>query len=297
MKKVLSIVGPTGVGKSKLAIELAKLFNGEIISVDSIQVYRGLDIGSAKVMPSEMEGIVHHNIDIKDPKESYSVYEFQQYARQLIDDITNRHKLPILVGGTGLYVKACLYDYEFQKELQTPDTSQYDHLTNEALYRLLQERDYESSLKVHMNNRKRLIRCLMVCDSGEKKSVLEQKQSHTLQYDAYILGLDMPKPQLYELVEKRVALMFKAGIAQEIDELLKKGVTFDDQSMQGIGYREFKDYYNHEASYEEVERLIVKHTKNFIKRQYTWFKNQMPVHWFLYNQVEEMIEDVKKWYE
>ena len=278
MKKVLVIVGPTAVGKSDFGVSCAKLFNGEIISGDSIQVYKGFDIGSGKITNEEKENIIHHMIDIKDPTDNYSVFEFQQKSRVLIDEITERGKLPIIVGGTGLYIKACLYDYVFDKQ-EVVDTSEYDKLTNEELHKLLEDKDFDTSKKIHINNRKRIIRALVIANTNKvTKSENLKQQKHEMLYDAMIIGCTTNRDKLYENINLRVEKMFENGLVEEIDFLLTK-VNFDNQAMQGIGYREFKGYYNNEYDLAKTKQLIQTHSRQFAKRQYTWFKNQMDVNW------------------
>lgn len=278
MQKVLVIVGPTASGKSSFGIKCAKLFNGEIISGDSIQIYKGLDIGSAKIKEDEMDGIKHHLIDIKDPKDNYSVKEFQEIARKLIDEISARGKLPIVVGGTGLYIKALLYDYEFFDEQEKDNP--FDELTNEEIYNILLKEDPKCLEKIHVNNRKRLVRALNVFKKhGTGISEIKDKQEHKLIYDAKIIGLTKDREILNEQINKRVDLMFEEGLVEEIDGLLNNGVLFSDQSMQGIGYKEFKDYYDGNKTLEEVKETIKLNTRHFAKRQYTWFNNQMEVDW------------------
>lgn len=278
MQKVLVIVGPTASGKTSFGIKCAKKYNGEIISGDSIQIYRGLDIGSAKIKEEEKEGVVHHLIDIKDPKDNYSVKEFQERARNLIDDITSRGKLPIIVGGTGLYIKAVLYDYTFFDEQEKDD--EFKDLSNEDIYNILLKEDPKCLEKIHVNNRKRLVRALNILRKhGTGISEIKEKQEHKLIYDAKIIGLTKQREVLNEQINLRVDQMFNEGLKEEIDTLLKSGVNFEDQSMQGIGYKEFKDYYSGTKSLDEVKETIKTNTRHFAKRQYTWFKNQMEIEW------------------
>lgn len=277
MKKVIVVAGPTAVGKSDFAIEIAKRYGLEIISGDSIQVYRGLDIGSGKVTEEEMQGIKHHLIDILSPKESYSVSMFQSMARELMD---SSEKPMIICGGTGLYLKACLYDYTFENEAEEAYDPALDAYTNEQLYEMLKETDPMQAAKIHPNNRRRVMRSLTIQkNTGKKQSDIEKEQKHELLYDAYIIGYTMEREHLYARINKRVENMFSKGLEQEIKHLLDKGVCFEDTCMEGIGYKEWKDYFEGTCTSEEVMHCIQKHSRNFAKRQYTWFKNQMPVHW------------------
>ena len=294
MYKVLVIVGPTAVGKSSFGIECAKAFNGEIISGDSVQIYKGLDIGSAKIKKEEMMGITHHLIDIKDARETYNVKDFQGLARTLIEDISRRNKLPIIVGGTGLYVKACLYDYRFNDE-DTEDEP-YDELSNEDIYNILKEKDPLCLNKIHINNRRRLVRALNVLNkTGDKFSANIESQNHELLYDAKIIGLTMDRDKLYERINSRVDMMVNDGLVDEIKGLLEKGVSFDDQAMQGIGYKEFRFYFEEGTSLDKVLDEIKRNSRRFAKRQYTWFKNQMPVTWFETSELDKAILEVDRW--
>lgn len=296
MKKVLVIVGPTAVGKSDLSLALAKVFDGEIISGDSIQVYKGLDIGSGKVSENQRKEVKHYMLDILSPKDTYSVYDFQKRARQHIEDITSRGKLPIVVGGTGLYIKALLYDYTFAP-VDELDYSKYESMSNEALYQKLQDVDYASAMVLHPNNRRRIVRALALADVNQKKSKTIEGQKKEILYDALIIGCTTDRSILYERINQRVAMMFQEGLLEEIQSLLKQGVSFDDQSMQGIGYRQFKGYIKQEKTLEEVQMEIASVSRKFAKRQYTWFNNQMHVQWFdPKEEYERIVEVIKAWY-
>lgn len=297
MEKVIVIVGPTGVGKTKMGVALAKHFNGEVISGDSMQIYKTLDIGTAKVTQEEMAGIVHHLIDIKEPDESYSVKDFQDEVRLKISEITNRGKLPIIVGGTGLYIKAALYDYEFS---ESPIEHQeyiekYQDYSNEQLFERLKEIDAASAKELHPNNRQRVLRAIAIYEStGIKKSETLAKQKHEMLYDVKFIGLTLPRDVLYERINMRVDKMMVAGLAKEIDEIMKKNYSSELQSMKAIGYKEWFAYYQGKQSLEETLELIKKNSRNYAKRQYTWFNNQMPVNWFEVNlnNFDETIEQV-----
>ncbi|MBR5207749.1 MAG: tRNA (adenosine(37)-N6)-dimethylallyltransferase MiaA, partial [Erysipelotrichaceae bacterium] len=280
MKKVLVITGPTAVGKSDAAVELALKLNGEIISGDSIQVYRGFDIGSGKITEEEMRGVPHHNLDVLDPKENYSVALFQKQARAAIEEITARGKLPILCGGTGLYLKACLYDYEFEQDSRELDLSPFEAMDNDALVAYLNEKDPESLKSIHPNNRKRLIRACAIASTGTTKSESIESQKKEMIYDVLLLGLTCERKVLHERINLRVRKMQQKGLKCEMERLLNEGVTFDDQSMQGIGYKEWRGYFEGNMTEDEVIEAIQLHSRQFAKRQYTWFNNQFPVKWF-----------------
>lgn len=292
MKKVLVIVGPTASGKTSFGIKCANLFNGEIISGDSIQVYKGLNIGSAKATSEEQNNAKHYLIDIKQANENYSVKEFQEKGRELIDKISNDGKLPIVVGGTGLYIKALLYDYEFFDEEEKDNP--HDELSNEDIYKILKEKDPKALENIHINNRKRLVRALNILEKHKEGiSEIKARQEHKMLYEAKIIGLTLNREQLYQRIEDRVHLMIKQGLVDEIKGLLEKGINFDNQSMQAIGYKEFRSYFNNEKSLDECIDEVIKNTKHFAKRQYTWFKNQTPITW--YEDTSLAIRDIEEW--
>ena len=295
MKKVLVIAGPTASGKTSFSIELAKRLNTEIISGDSIQVYKGFDIGSGKVTEAEKEGVPHHLIDILEPGTQYSVKDFQKEARTLID---NSSKPMIIAGGTGLYLKACLYDYVFTDEEASPRNEKYDQYTNHELYEMLVERDPVQAEKIHENNRQRVLRSLTVLDNtGKRQSEIIDEQNHEPIYDFFIAGCTMARDELYERINLRVKMMIEKGLEQEVKGLLDKGITFEDPAMKGIGYREWADYFNGNLSITEVEALIARNSRRYAKRQYTWLNHQMPVHWFDPRNKEErsaMLDEMDK---
>lgn len=292
MKKVLAIVGPTAVGKTNFGIECANTFNGEIISGDSIQIYEGLDIGSAKPTKQELSQAKHNLINIKKPTENYSVKEFQDLGRTCIDKIHSENKLPIIVGGTGLYIKALLYDYEFFDEDE--QDNQYEELTNEQLYDLLKQKDPKALEKIHVNNRKRLVRALNVFEKHNKGiSEIKDSQQHKPIYDCLIIGLTTSRDNLYQRIDERVDKMIKDGLVDEISSLLQNGVNFDNQSMQAIGYKEFKDYFDGNKPLLECIDLVKKNSHHFAKRQYTFFNNQMDIKW--YEDPKIALKEVEKW--
>lgn len=279
LKKVIVIVGPTAVGKTKLSVELALSLNGEIISGDSMQIYKGMDIGTAKVTKEETKGIQHHLIDIKEFNESYSVKEFQHMVRSKIDEITSIGKIPIIVGGTGLYIKAVLYDYEFS-DVKKVRVNDYEKMSNEQLHERLLEVDALTAQTIHPNNRRRVIRALEIYDeSGIAKSQHIEKQEHRCLYDACFIGLTLPRDILYERIEHRVDLMMDGGLENEVKSLISKGACKENQSMKAIGYKEWFDYFDHLGTKENVADVIKQNSRRYAKRQYTWFKNQMDIHW------------------
>lgn len=298
MKKVLVIAGPTAVGKSDFAVRLAEKFHLEIISGDSIQVYRGLDIGSGKIRKEEMRGIVHHLIDILPPTASYSAADFQSMARDIID---HSDKGVIICGGTGLYLKACLYDYSFNQEEDEPSCDPaLEQYTNEQLYEMLQQSDPIQAQKIHVNNRRRLLRSLTIqMRSGKPQSQLEKEQSHQMIYDTKIIGCTMERAALYERINRRVEMMYENGLKDEVEGLLNQGVTFEHQSMQGIGYKEWKPYFDGLVQECSVVEEIQKHSRQFAKRQYTWLNHQMPAEWCDMSDdhmISETIARIEHWY-
>lgn len=298
MKKVLVIAGPTAVGKSDFAVEIAGRYDMEIISGDSIQVYRGLSIGSGKVTEEEMQGVKHYLIDILEPTDSYSAADFQSMARDLID---HGDKGMIICGGTGLYLKACLYDYVFDQEDETCSVDpQLEQLDNQTLYDMLRESDPVQAEKIHVNNRRRLLRSLTIQKrTGKPQSEMEREQEHRMIYDAKIIGCTMARDVLYDRINRRVEKMVKLGLKNEIRTLLDHGVRFEHQSMQGIGYKEWKPYFEGTASEEEIIAEIQKHSRQFAKRQYTWLNHQMPVEWCDMtdaHQKQTFMDEIGVWY-
>ncbi|EOI55604.1 tRNA (adenosine(37)-N6)-dimethylallyltransferase MiaA [Enterococcus gilvus] len=294
--KVIAIVGPTAVGKTSLSIDLAKRFDGEIISGDSMQVYRGLDIGTAKVTLEEQAGVLHHLIDVRDIDQSYSAADFQQAAREVIQEITDRGKVPIVVGGTGLYIQSLLWDYKLGSEGERTDESlreKYEAIAeaegNEALWRLLQAKDPLAAEKIHYNNRKKMIRALEVFElTGH--SILEPKEQPKELYDSFLIGLNTERTRLYRRINERVDLMVEQGVLEEARQLAK---TPEVQAAQGIGYKEFFPYFSGECSLDSAIEEVKLHSRRYAKRQLTWFRNRMSVHWYDLVQHPEAIDEVE----
>ncbi|PWU68797.1 tRNA (adenosine(37)-N6)-dimethylallyltransferase MiaA [Gracilibacillus dipsosauri] len=283
-QKIIVVVGPTAVGKTALSIKVAKEFNGEIISGDSMQVYREMDIGTAKVTEQEMAGIPHHLIDILDPADSFSVADFQKRVRESIREIAARNKTVIIAGGTGLYIQSVLYDYQFAEEernaiYQQRIESEIETKGIEAVYERLKQIDPEQAEKIHPNNKRRLIRALEVYDRTGKTMTEYQQDQNEMLYDAYIVGLDMDRAVLYDRINARVDQMVEDGLLEEVKKLLDNGYEHT-QSMRGIGYKELIPYYKGEISLEGALDLLKRNSRRFAKRQYTWFKNKMPVQWY-----------------
>jgi len=278
--EVVVIVGPTAVGKTKLSIELARNFNGEIISGDAMQIYRGLDIGTAKITNAEMAGISHHLLDAKNPDERYSVAEYQKTVRNKIAEIAKRGKLPIIVGGTGLYIKAVLYDYQFSDQDHTTE-AQYEKLTNEEVHALLVNIDPESAKILHPNNRRRVVRALSIYEQTQQtKSQTLKKQEKKLLYNATLIGLTAERNQLYERINTRVDNMITSGLIAEVGALYEAKIPKEAQAIAAIGYKELYDYFAGITDLPAAVALIKRNSRRLAKRQYTWFNNQMPVTWF-----------------
>lgn len=269
MKKIIVITGPTGVGKTKLSISLAKMLDGEIINADSMQVYKGLDIGTAKIKEDEKDGVVHHLFDICEVDEDYNIFNYQKDCRKVIEDILKRGKTPILVGGSGLYIKSALYNYEFQEE---SFHSEFEDLTNEELLEEI-KRHYETD--IHVNNRKRLVREL----NKIKNETTNNKDCHKPLYDFVTIGLTCDRSKLYDIINKRVDIMVNEGLVDEVKTLYNQNIR-SKAIMTGIGYKELYKYFDGENSLEESIELIKKNSRNFAKRQYTFYNHQMDVKWF-----------------
>lgn len=268
---IICIVGPTAVGKTKLSVELAKIYNGEIINADSMQIYKGLDIGTAKVTKEEMQHIKHHLLSIKEVEEDYTVFDYQKDARKKIDEIKSKGKIPILVGGTGYYIKSALYDYEFNLE-EKDNSSDYNDLSNEEINRRID--NYECGFIYDRDNRQRIIRLLNKLENGWFP---EQKEFKLIYPDVIFIGLTTDREKLYERINER----FDNMIIPLIDEV-KPYALANNQSkslMTGIGYKELFPFFNNEDTLVNVVNECKKNSRNYAKRQYTWFKNQMEIDW------------------
>jgi len=287
-KTVVVIVGATAVGKTKLSIEIAKKFNGEIISGDSMQVYKGMDIGTAKVTQEETKGIPHYMIDIKEPNEKFSVADFQVHVQKYIDEISAKQKLPIIVGGSGLYIQGALYNYNFSE--QKRDQTITDKLEKEieekgiqSLYERLKKVDPEQAKKIHPNNHRRVVRALEVYEmTGKTMSANHQAQNNESLYNIIYIGLEMDRKLLYNRINARIDIMLENGLEAEVYDLYKRGYK-DYQSMKAIGYKEFIPYFEKEQSLERSIELLKRNSRRFAKRQNTWFKNKMDLNWYTIN--------------
>ena len=284
MKDIIVIVGPTGIGKTKLSIELAKRLDCEIINGDSVSIYKRLDIGSAKPTIDEREGIPHHLIDIRDVNEDYTVFDYQKDVREKIKDITKRGKRIIIVGGTGLYIKAALYDYNF-KEGTT--YNEYNDLSNEEILSKIKE--YNVLKLPELNNRKRLVRLLNKLENNEEITYDKDK----LLYKIKTVGLTTDRDILYDRINKRVDIMINNGLIDEVKSLKDKYKSSRILNS-GIGYKEFYDYLFNNKSFDDCLEEIKLNSRRFAKRQYTFFKNQFNTNWFNVNlnNFDETVDEV-----
>lgn len=304
-QKLIVLIGPTAVGKTKLSIELAKKFNGEIISGDSMQIYKRMDIGTAKITREEMDGVPHHLIDIKEPDEGFSTAEFQEVVRVKIDEISSRGKLPLIVGGTGLYIQSVIYDYQFTDAPSDPVfrrllEKQAEEHGVAFVHDLLKQNDPESALKIHPNNIRRVIRALEInhC-TGQTQSELQVQQSPEPLYNTAIIGLTMDRELLYNRINQRVDLMMSQGLLDEVKDFYEKGLR-DCQSIQAIGYKELYDYFDGKISLEASVEILKQNSRRYAKRQLTWFRNKMNVEWFDMSasmEAEKKFADISKFIE
>ena len=297
-KPMIILTGPTAVGKTDLSIQLAKAINGEIISADSMQVYRHMDIGSAKVTPEEMDGVCHHLIDVLEPEEEFNVVVFQKLAKEALTGIYERGHIPIIVGGTGFYIQALLYDIDFtENDGDTAIRRELEKLAQTqgagCLHQMLQEIDPESAVAIHQNNVKRVIRAIEFYRQTGKKISLHNEQEREKQspYQFLYYVLDTDRKTLYERIDRRVYLMMEHGLVDEVKHLADMGCTRDMVSMQGLGYKEILDYLSGEIPLEEAVYILKRDTRHFAKRQITWFKRERDVRWL---ELEQFQNDRKK---
>ncbi len=294
-ERVIIIAGPTASGKTGYSVEVAKAVDGEIISADSMQIYKYFDIGSAKVTEEEMQGIKHHMLSFCEINSEYSVSEFTDKVREKITEINSRGKVPVVVGGTGLFIQSLLYPYSFSGAAKDEAIREkYRQLIsekgNEYVYNLLKERDSERASKLHPNDVKRVVRALEVLDLGGNQNVEEFNKESP--YDYTFLCLTMPREVLYERINLRVDIMMKDGLLEEIKSLLEKGAKWDSQAMQGIGYKEWKPYFDGESTIEQVSDKIKQNTRNYAKRQLTWFRHRDNVVWVEPEDKEKILKEI-----
>lgn len=302
-EKVIIVVGPTAVGKTKLSIDLAHELDGEIISADSMQIYKGFDIGSAKPSEAEKEGIVHHLLDHVDPFSDYSVSNFKDEAKACIRDILNRNKVPIVTGGTGLYINALLYEMDFSK---APRDDAYRQSLEELgqekgvdyLYEMLKSVDPKSCEKIHKNNVRKVIRALEVYHlTGQTINDFSSDPEPCKDFDYVLIGLNRNRKRLYVRINRRVDLMLESGLIDEVKKLKDLGLSASNPPMQGIGYKEVMPYLKDLYDYETMASTIKQNTRRYAKRQMTWFRRYEDMHWFdfdAYESYEALKADVLK---
>ena len=302
MKPLIILTGPTAVGKTELSISLAKAIDGEIISADSMQVYKYMDIGTAKIRSEEMQGVPHHLIDILDPKVPFNVAVFKDLAKQAVEDIYKRGHIPIVVGGTGFYIQALLYDIDFSEEDSDSELRQEleilaEEKGSEYLHACLREVDPESAEQIHHHNVKRVIRALEYFRiHGEKISVhneRERQKKSPYQFLYFVLTND--RKVLYERIERRIDQMLNEGVVEEVDNLLKMGYNPELVSMQGLGYKEFVPYLQGKCTLDEAVYVLKRDTRHFAKRQLTWFRRERDVRWLDKSKVssdEEILNEI-----
>ena len=302
-RPLVILTGPTAVGKTAASIGLAKAIGGEIISADSMQVYKEMDIGSAKIRPEEMDGVPHHLVDVLDPSEDFNVVLFQQMAKEAMEGIYQRGHIPIVVGGTGFYIQALLYDIDFTEN--NADTAYREELEAlaktqgaEYLHEMLEKVDPESAEQIHFHNIKRVIRALEYYEqTGEKISAHnEAERAKTSPYHFFYYVLNTDRTVLYERIEKRIDEMMEEGLVEEVRQLQAMGCRRDSVAMQGLGYKEILAYLNGEMSLETAVNILKRDTRHFAKRQLTWFRRERDVR-FLYlpefdNDRERVLEHI-----
>jgi len=304
LNKLAAIVGPTAVGKTRIAIEVAKRLNAEIISCDSMQIYRGLDIGTAKATPEEQNGIVHHLIDVVDPDEDYSVARFQEQAKSIIQELNQKKRLPLLVGGTGLYYQALVDDYTFYPlESHQKIRRQWNNLIKEKgldyAYNYLQSIDPQYASTISLNDQKRIVRAIEVYQlTGQPFSALQTKSQHA--YQLAVVGLYLEREQLYQRINLRVEQMLDSGLIKEVTLLRDKGYNLNHNSMQALGYKQVFSYLEGFLSEEEMLDEIKRETRRYAKRQLTWFRKDPRIHWINpgeYSNDDLLLENISSYIE
>lgn len=297
---IIILTGPTAVGKTNLSIDLAKKLNAEIISADSMQIYKYMDIGSAKVTEEEMQGVKHYLVDEVTPDYAFSVSEFQQRAYNYIDEITNKDKKVLVTGGTGLYLNSLIYSMDFAKsdansEIREKLRIELEENGIDYMHNKLRELDPEAAERIHKNNTKRVIRAIEVCLSGEKMNDFSNDLKINEKYKPIIIVLNREREHLYKRINKRVDIMMESGLIDEVKKLLEMGYTKDMISMQGIGYKEIIKYLDGEYSLDEAIEIIKRDSRRYAKRQLTWFRRYSDAKWFNldeYNDSQVLEEDI-----
>ena len=296
-KTVIVIFGPTGVGKSKTGVELAKLLNGEIISCDSMQVFSDMNIGTAKITIEEMQGVPHHLLNVVSPKEEFSVGAYVKLANQKIEEIFERGKQPIIVGGTGLYINALARGYDFgntekDEEIRNKYKQILEEKGNTFLYEILKNKDENVAKKIHENDTKKIIRALEILENKKNNENIEKNNKKIEnKYNYLIFGLNLPREEMYENINNRAKKMFEEGLVSEVKNLLKSGLTLENQSMQGIGYKEVVSGLSENKTEQEILELIQRKTRNYAKRQLTFMRGIKELVWVdAKNSVKQILE-------
>ncbi|AJD91090.1 tRNA delta(2)-isopentenylpyrophosphate transferase [Jeotgalibacillus malaysiensis] len=293
--KVIVIAGPTAVGKTELSIKVSKAFHGEVINGDAMQVYKKLNIGTAKIKPEEMQGVPHHLFDILDPEESFSAAEYQKVVREKINEVHDRGAIPVLTGGTGLYIQSVLFDYNFSdkgKDESVRLQLEKAHLNGEDLHKKLTELDPDSASVIHPNNVRRVIRALEIIEStGMTPAELKAEQVPEPLYQHTCIGLDMNRDSLYERINNRVDKMFEEGLFEEVRSLYDSGLR-NVTAVQAIGYKELYAFFDGDITYDEAVERIKQNSRRYAKRQLTWFRNKMDFMWF--NMTENREKKIKE---
>lgn len=292
MKQIIVVAGPTAVGKTKYAIEAAKAFNGEVVSCDSMQLYKYMDIGSAKPTKDELAQVPHHLVDFVEPKDAFSVAEYQKLAKEAISQIFEKGKTPVIAGGTGLYLNSILYDMDFSnaeanEELRKELEREASEFGPEFLHDKLKSLDEEAAERIHPNNVKKVIRAIEGAMAGDKIRDFKNCTQKCNDYDRILIGLTRDREELYDRINLRVDLLVEEGLFDEVEGLLKSGLTEDDIAMKGIGYKEIIGYFNGQYSKEEAIELTKKNTRHLAKRQITWFKRYEDIHWINISEFED----------
>ena len=291
MRKIIAVAGPTAVGKTKYAIETAKTFNGEIVSCDSMQLYKYMNIGSAKPTAEEQAEVKHWLVDEIDPKEPFSVARYSEMAKAAIEDIFSRGKTPVIEGGTGLYLNSILYEMDFSgasvdMELRSTLENEAELFGPEYIYNKLKDTDPEAAERIHPNNVKKVIRALEGAISGNSIADFKNCNEKCKNYDAILIGLTRNRPELYDRINRRVDIMVEQGLFDEVEQLLEMGLGEDDISMKGIGYKEIIGFFDGLYSQEEAIDLIKKNSRHLAKRQLTWFRRYEDMKWFNLSEYE-----------
>lgn len=304
-RKIIVICGPTAVGKTEYAIETALKVNGEIVSCDSMQLYKYMDIGSAKPTAEEQARVKHYLVDEIDPAQAFSAAKYQALAKKATEEIFAKEKTPVIAGGTGLYLNALLYDMDFSAP---PRNDAYreqlyreaDEFGPEYLHEKLANADPDAANRIHPNNIKKVVRALEAAEEGKKVRDFSKDLQPTADYDAILIGLTRNREELYDRINRRVDLLIKRGLLEEVRELLAKGLTEGDISMKGIGYKEIIAYYHGQYSLQEAIDLVKKNTRHYAKRQLTWFKRYKEMKWFNiseYDSDADCLKEIFQWLE